>query len=123
MALNSTTPSRLFHAKLGSSEADVTLVGAVSSVPAGERWVARCITVSNKSTTDRYVLLRIVPSGETPGDEHNILPGATTTLIKGGETAVFVGQWTLHAGDKIRASCSNANDVTVRGDGIIITGF
>lgn len=117
------TPSRLFHAKLSGSEADVTLLGAVTSVPAGERWLLRCLTVVNNGTADRVVLLRLVPSGETSGAEHNLLSGQTATLVKAGETIVLDGQWTLHAGDKVRGSCGSANEVTVRGDGLIVTGF
>jgi hypothetical protein len=120
MPLNTTTPSRLFHAKLSASEADLTLIDTLTEVPAGERWVCLSITVTNNDTVDRTVLLRFVADGETPGDEHNILPGQTTTVIKAGDTKIITGRWNLHEGDKVRGSCSSANKVTVRGDGIRI---
>lgn len=121
MPLNAAAPSRLLHAKLSGSEADLTLKGAVTSVPTGERWTALTITVVNNDTADRTVLLRFVPSGETPGDEHNILSNQTATKIKAGQTVVMNGRWTWDAGDKVRGACSSANKVTVRIDGIQAT--
>lgn len=121
MPLNTTTPSRLLHAKLSGTEADLTLKGAASSVPTGERWTALSITVTNNDTTDRTFLLRFVPSGETAGDEHNIFPGQTGTIIAAGQTMLATGRWTMDAGDKVRGSCSSANKVSVRIDGIIAT--
>lgn len=121
MATNNVTPSRLFHAKLSATEADLTLVNAASTVTAGERWIVTSITLTNNDTVDRTVLLRFVPSGETPGDEHNILPGQAGTVIKAGQSAILSGRWILHAGDKVRASGASANKVTVRGDGAIAT--
>lgn len=121
MALNATLPSRLFHAKLGSSEADVAVINhASNAVPTGKRYIVLTITVVNNDTADRTVLLRFVPTGETAADEHNILSGQTATVIPAGDTKVFDGRWALHAGDKVRGSCSSANKVTVRGDGIIV---
>lgn len=121
MATNNVSPSRLFHAKLSGTEADLTLVNGSSTVTTGERWIVTCVTVTNNDTSDRTVLLRFVPTGETAGDEHNILSGQTGTKIAAGTTAVFSGRWILHAGDKVRGSCSSANKVTVRGDGAIAT--
>ena len=121
MATNNVVPSRLFHAKLSGSEADLTLVNASASVTTGERWIVTCVTVTNNDTVDRVLLLRFVPSGETPGDEHNIVPGQAGSVIKAGTTAIFGGRWILHAGDKVRGSCASANKVTVRGDGAIAT--
>lgn len=122
MPLNTSTPSRLFHAKLGASEADVAVINhASNAVPTGYKYIVLCLTVCNNDTVDRYVLLRFVPQGETAGDEHNILSGSTKALIPAGETRVFYGRWALHVGDKVRGSCASANKVTVRGDGIVMT--
>jgi hypothetical protein len=121
MPLNATLPSRLFHAKLGSTEADVAVINhASNAVPTGKRYIVLTITVVNNGTADRTVLLRFVPSGETSAAEHNVLSGQAATLIPAGDTKVFDGRWALHAGDKVRGAGGAANEVTVRGDGIIV---
>ncbi len=120
--MNASEPSRIFHAKLGGTEADIAVINhASNAVPTGHRYVVTHVTVVNNGTADRTFLLRFVPSGETAGNEHNIFANQTATIIKAGATAVLAGNWSLHAGDKVRGSCSSANEVTVRGDGVDVT--
>lgn len=122
MATNNVLPSRLFHAKLSNSEAAIPVINDDSdAVPAGKRYMVTCLTVVNNGTSDETVLIRFVPSGETPGDEHNIISGQTQSKIKAGQTALFLGRWILHAGDTVRGKGGTSNKVTIRGDGGIVT--
>jgi hypothetical protein len=111
--VNISEPSRLAYGLLSNAEADFG-----SAVGAGIKWMAKCITLANTDTVARTITLKIVPSGDTSGDQHIIIPGVT---IEAKSVFIVEGLWNLHAGDKFRAFADAANKIAARVDGATVT--
>lgn len=114
MALNTATPKRLADARyIGSS------YGTVYTAPASTKAIVKEVIFCNTDTVPRTVSVRVIPSGETAGDEHCIFKDLTiaakTTYIATGLSMV------LEADEDIDAIADSASKVTIRVSGVEVT--
>lgn len=111
MPLNTSTPKRLADARYISNS-----YGNVYVSPASTKAIVKEIVLCNTDTAARTVSVRVVPSGETAGDEHCIFKdlsiAAKTTYIASGLSMV------LEADEDIDAIADVASKVTIRVSGV-----
>ena len=92
------------------------------TTPTNRRTVITRITLTNTTTTDRFVNLWLVPNGSTAQDENKILDGQKTK-IAAGETfsPPDVEGQVLPTGDTIQAQAEVASAITIIGSGTEVT--
>lgn len=89
-------------------------------VPSNRTTVITRITFTNTSTTDRFVSLWLVPSGDTPQDSNKILD---ENFVAAGETFSLsdVEGQALPQGNTIQAAAEAVNAITIIGSGTEVT--
>lgn len=97
---------------------DATGGSPLISVPANQVWLIHNIWFHNTDVDDRSVYMRLVPSGATPGNQHNQF---TQMPLVAKETA-FVGpmEEVLESGYSVYIWADKASVVNVKVNGIIV---
>ena len=115
MPLNTSTPACLYYGLLTGSEADLATIGA------SEMWIATQIEVANTDSAERTFTIKLVPDGDSTGDQHIIGFGKAMTIAATPTVYRATGRWVLAAGGKLRGFADAASKVIVRIDGIKVS--
>lgn len=114
MPLNTSAPECLFYGYLSNAEADL------ATIPSNETWLIRQIEVSNKEAQAHTFTLKHVPDGDTSGPEHVIGFPPDMPIDVTPKMLARSGNWVCAFG-KIRGFADEANQLSVRIDGVRIT--
>lgn len=114
MALNTVTPKRLADAQYLSNS-----YGTLYTVPASTKAIVKELVLCNTDTAEHTVSVRVVPSGETAGDEHCIFKDAAIPA----NTTWHLGEMSLvlEADEDVNGVADAASKVTIRLSGVEVT--
>lgn len=106
-------PKRLFQENLSGTETLDAATPSLLYTIVDHTVVLRDLFLSNLSDTRSYVRMYVVPSGETLGTKHILLPDGE--LFPGEMRSISEARYTLHAGDGIYFAVSGDVNITMCG--------
>jgi hypothetical protein len=106
-----------------STSAAMTTFNTILTVGSGKSLIINKIELTNTTGNGTGAVLRIVPSGATPGNTHNYGPSGTgaSVVVAAYSTRTYNGPITLSAGDVIQISTETANVINYHIFGVEIS--